>query len=372
MLHRRPSLKDVAELAGVSTATVSNVFSQSKPVNSKLAANVRKAADKLGYSIDRAAAQLRTGRTRIVAVLVPDLTDTFFATIVSSLETMAYRHGYDVIVASSKNDPDVEKSRLRALLSWKPAGLIFNPCSDIIPAEARQRANDLPTVLIDRVCASETMADTVTLDNADAGRIAARHLLAMGHRNILIGISQREFAPLAGRIAGAVDMISQYSDARGILLEMGADIEVGKQRFTAWLERNPIPDAVIALTNITTLGVLSALAEHRIDIPNKISVVAFDDYAWMAARNTGLTAIRQPVQDMAEAAWKRLLLRMEAKDEVPVTPIVLRGSLIVRASVKNLSGAVPDMQGSAWPKPDSLPHSTEPKMQPSSKGNLLH
>ena len=372
MALRRPSLKDVAILAGVSTATVSNVFSQAKPVNTKLVVKVRRAAEKLGYSIDRAAAQLRSGRTRLVAVMVPDLTDTFFATIVSSLETMAYRHGYDVIVSSSRNDPHIEKSRLRAVLSWKPAGLIFNPCSAVIPAEVRERAADLPIVLVDRVCSTETLADTVTLDNVDAGRVAARHLLAMGHRNIVIGISQREFAPLAGRVEGAVKLISQYPGGNAILLDLGADIEIGKQKFAAWLERNPIPDAVIALTNITTLGVLSALAEHRIDIPNKISVVAFDDYAWMAARNTGLTAIRQPVQEMAEAAWKRLLLRMEAKEDVPVTPTVLRGSLVVRASVKDISETIQGMDESARSRPDSLSPSADEQAQPKSKGILMH
>ena len=324
-------------MAGVSTATVSNVFSQSKPVNAKLAAKVKKAACKLGYSVDRAAAQLRTGRTRIVAVLVPDLTDTFFATIVSSLETMAYRDGYDVIVASSHNDPEIEKSRLRALLSWKPEGLIFNPCSAVIPADIFQRASDMPIVLLDRVSPTETIADTVTLDNEDAGQLAARHLVAMGHRRILIGISQRNLAPLADRIAGAVNLIERMPGGEAILLDMGADIEVGTRIFAAWLERNALPDAVIALTNITTLSVLSALAEHRIEIPGKMSVVAFDDYAWMSARNTGLTAIRQPQKEMADAAWQRLLLRMRADEVLPVTPTILRGSLIVRASVKDVS-----------------------------------
>ena len=372
MARARPSLKDVAELAGVSTATVSNVFSQSKPVNPKLATKVRRAAEKLGYSIDRAAAQVRSGRTRIVAVMVPDLTDTFFATIVSSLETMAYRHGYDVIVASSQNDPVVEKSRLRAVLSWKPAGLIFNPCSDIIPEEVRQRTVDLPVVLFDRVSPLETLADTVTLDNIDAGRVAARHLLAMGHRNIVIGISQREFAPLADRIAGAVELISQYPGGNAILLDMGSDIEIGKQAFAAWLERNPIPDAVIALTNITTLGVLSACAEHRIDIPGKMSIVAFDDYAWMAARNTGLTAIRQPVQAMADAAWQRLMLRMEAKEAVPVKPTVLRGSLIVRASVKDISDPSPHAREEAATAEGSFDPSGTQTTMPIKVGKMIH
>jgi LacI family transcriptional regulator len=128
MSIRKPSIKEVAALAGVSTATVSNVFSGRKPVNDDLRKSVHAAAEALGYQVDRMASQLRSGRTRVIAVLVPDLTDNFFATIVTSLENRAFDEGYDVIVASSRNEPAVESSRLNALMSLRPAGLIVVPC----------------------------------------------------------------------------------------------------------------------------------------------------------------------------------------------------------------------------------------------------
>ena len=169
MNSKKPSIKDVAALAGVSTATVSNVFSGRKPVNDDLQTSVQKAARSLGYQVDRAASQLRSGRTRVIAVLVPDLTDTFFATIVTSLETKAYAEGYDVIVASSHNERSVERSRLKALLAWRPAGLIAVPCSGVIPPELLAIRNKLPMVFVDRVATKNAIADTVTIDNRDAG-----------------------------------------------------------------------------------------------------------------------------------------------------------------------------------------------------------
>ncbi|MDN3721475.1 LacI family DNA-binding transcriptional regulator [Roseibium salinum] len=177
MSKRKPSIRDVAALAGVSTATVSNVFSGRKPVNDELKESVHKAARRLGYQVDRAASQLRSGRTRIIAVLVPDLTDTFFATIVSRLETAAIAEGYDVVVASSHNDRSVESSRLKALLSWRPEGLIAVPCSSVIPRELREAKGTVPMVLVDRVATQDAIADTVTIDNREAGEIAALHLL---------------------------------------------------------------------------------------------------------------------------------------------------------------------------------------------------
>jgi LacI family transcriptional regulator len=337
MSNRKPSIKEVAALAGVSTATVSNVFSGRKPVKDDLRKSVQSAAEALGYQVDRAASHLRSGRTRIIAVLVPDLTDNFFATIVSSLENKAFEEGYDVIVASSRNERSVESSRLNALLSWRPAGLIVVPCSDIIPAELVAVKETLPMVLVDRVATRSAIADTVTIDNLDAGEIAARHLLEMGHTDIVLAASHLSFPPIGERADGAGRIIKSYIGNPPKVIELGSDVDGGKKIFAGWLERNPIPGAVIAFTNVTTLSVLSALAEHHVDIPSRTSIVAFDDYAWMAARKTGLTAIRQPVDEIATAAWKRLRLRMDGSGDAPVVPTVLSASLVVRDSVKSFS-----------------------------------
>ncbi len=335
MTRKKPSIKEVAVLAGVSTATVSNVFSGAKPVNADLQKTVRAAAQKLGYQIDRAASQLRSGRTRVVAVLVPDLTDTFFATIVSSLETKAFAEGYDVIVASSRNDKSVERSRLRALLAWRPVGLIVVPCSEVLPPELVALKNSLPMVFVDRVSSRNAIADTVTLDNRDSVEVAARHLLEMGHRDIILAASTLKFPPIKERAEGASQLIRRYAGANATVIELGTDLDEGRRIFSGWLERNPVPGAVVGLTNVTSLSVLGSLMEHHIDIPNKTSFIAFDDYAWMSARKRGITAICQPVDEMAAAAWKRLRYRMEHGHSEKVQPTVLAASLVVRASVRD-------------------------------------
>ena len=335
MADKKPSIKEVAALARVSTATVSNVFSGAKPVNEHLQKSVRAAALKLGYQIDRAASQLRSGRTRVVAVLVPDLTDIFFATIVSSLENKAFAEGYDVIVASSRNEISVERSRLRALLAWRPAGLIVVPCSKVVLPELVALKNTLPMVLVDRVATRNAIADTVTLDNRNAGEIAARHLLEMGHRDIVVVASTLSFPPIKERADGASRIIGSYAGATATVLELGTDLDEGQRIFSGWLERNPVPGAVIGLTNVTALSVLGSLMEHHIDIPNKTSFVAFDDYAWMSARKSGITAISQPVDEMAAAAWKRLRFRMEHGYSEKVLPNVFAAALVVRSSVRD-------------------------------------
>lgn len=330
MSPSRVSIKDVSALAGVSTATVSNVFSGRKPVNDELQNRVRKAAEALGYQPDKAASQLRSGRTRVVAVLVPDLIDTFFATMVTRLESLAHEHGYEVIVASSRDDPDMERSRLQALLAWRPAGIIAVPCTNIVPEALTV---GLPLVLVDRVALPCTLADTITIDNREAGEIAARHLVEHGHRDILIAASDMAIFPIENRVIAASEHIRRETGMQATVVQLGTSVEKGAATLSRWLERHPVPDAVIATTNVTTLAALSALAAFRVSIPDRTSIVAFDDLAWMSARNTGITAIRQPVEDIAQTAWERLQLRLEGKLDAPVESIILGTSLVVRASV---------------------------------------
>lgn len=338
MTGKRTTIKEVAALAGVSIATVSNVFSGSKPVNAELRRRVEEAASELSYQKDRAAAQLRSGRARVVGVLVPDLDDAFFTSLVSRLEIMARGDGYDVIVASSRDERELELSRLRALLGWRPSGLIAVPCSDIVPDMLVEEAGRLPMVLVDRVASDGAIADTVTIDNCDAGRMSALHLLDMGHADILLAASDLGISPIRERVRGAAEAIAKAGRPAPRVVELGSNAERGAEIMAAWLEGNLLPSAIFALTNVTTLSVLMALARLRIDMPGTVSLIGFDDYAWMSARRTGLTAIRQPVDEMARLIWTRLGRRM-AGDDTPPLATVLRTSLQARQSIRPIVAA---------------------------------
>jgi LacI family transcriptional regulator len=331
MNRKRPTIKDVAAHAGVSIATVSNVFSGNKPVNADLRERVARAARDLSYQVDRAASQLRSGQARVVCVLVPDLDDAFFTALVSRLEVLARKDGYDVIVASSRDDVELERSRLRALLGWRPSGLIAVPCSDAVPALLREEVGHLPMVFCDRVTPRGCFADTVTIDNVEAGEMVAQHLLDKGHADILVAASSLGISPIRDRVRG-VRNIAERAGVATTVIETGSNAERGAEIVANWLERNPRPAAVFGLTNVTTLSALSALARQGIEIPDEISLVGFDDYAWMSARKTALTAIRQPIDEMASAAWERLRARMAGEQGQP-RQTILNATLQMRKSV---------------------------------------
>ena len=337
MNPRRATIRDVATRAAVSTATVSNVFSGTKPVNADLKERVEKAALELSYQVDRAASQLRTGQTRVIGVLVPDLDDTFFTSLISEIEVLATRDGYDVIVASSRDDVELEQSRLKALLGWRPSGIIAVPCSDTVPELLHGEVGRLPMVFADRVGPDGSLVDTVAIDNRHAGAVAARHLVELGHRDIVVAASSLAISPIAERVRGIADVMRDEIGEAPNVVELGSKVEHGANVFSRWLEGNPPPFGVIGLTNVTTLGVLSALARHRIGIPDPVSMIGFDDYPWMSARRTGLTAIRQPIDDMAARVWERLRLRMSGDASAPQRT-ALTITLQVRDSVRPLVG----------------------------------
>lgn len=327
------SIKDVAARAGVSTATVSNVFSGKKPVKDDLAEKVRKAANDLGYHVNRAASMLRSGRNKIVAVVVPDLADPFFTSVIREIERFAKQDGYEIIVANSDNSIENESTRLDALLSWQPAGLIMIPCSDELPAQLHTQVDGIAVVLADRV-ANKLLADSITIDNADAGRIAAKYLCELGHRNILLIASDCGIEPIRERNRGAEETIESFA-GKAFTIEAGPDPEKGAVRLGRWMDRNAHPTAMIALNDMTTLAALTCLAERKIEVGTEISVVGFDDYPWMIARRTPITAVRQPVPELALAIWQRLQLRIEG-DKSPPETIELECSLKIRDSAKSI------------------------------------
>lgn len=331
MAKRPTSIKQVADAAGVSTATVSNVFSGKKPVKPELAAKVRETATRLGYHVNRAASNLRSGQSRIVPVMVPDLSDPFFTSLITEIEALAEADDFDIIVASSKDDADTEKRRIAALLSWQPAGMIIVPSSDAVPEALVAARDTLPIILTDRGVGAKGF-DIVLPDNLDAGRQAGAHLARLGHRRVLIAASDLGLQAIQDRCDGVSEQIEAAGGTTDVLA-VGPKPTIGAAHLGEWFDANPMPSAVFATTDMTTLSVLTCLAERGIDAGRDVSVVGFDDYPWMSARRTPITAVRQPVEGMAEAIWSTLKDRLAGREPV-LAPGNLKCTLEIRASTR--------------------------------------
>lgn len=332
MAKHRVSIKQVADAAGVSTATVSNVFSGKKPVKPELAEHVRKEAEKLGYSINRAASFLRSGESGIVPVLVPDLSDPFYTSLITEIESHAQLDGYEIIVANSKDDAETERGRISALMSWQPEGMIVVPVSDDIPEQLFDLRDKFPIVLVDRGTEVEGF-DSIRVDNAEAGAQAAAHLAEHGHRTVLIVASDMRLHGVRERSRGVVETIEAAGGSAEIV-EVGPVPKVGSVHLGRWLDAHQMPTAIFAVTDMTTLATLTCLADRQFEVGKDVSVIGFDDYPWMSARRTPITAIRQPIEEMASSAWTMLKSRMSKDDEF-AAPQPLKCTMEIRASTQD-------------------------------------
>jgi DNA-binding LacI/PurR family transcriptional regulator len=324
------SIKDVAKRAGVSPGTVSNVLSGNRAVKAELVERVRTAAAELGYETDRAASQLRAGKARVVAALVPDLNNPFFTSLIASIEAQARDEGFDIIVASSHGNADEEARRLSALLAWRPAGVVIIPCSDEFASRRIVSDAQVPFVVADRV-PSLFEGNAVTMDNIDAGTKAAEHLVALGHRRFVVAASTLKLQNIRERCAGIEAVLAKEGLAPPTLIEVGLDFDTATERLGVFMEGEQQASAFIALTNFATLGILACAHQTGLSVPRDISVVGFDDYSWMHAVSPPMTAIRQPVNLMAQAIWTRLRGRLDGRSE-PASREKLTCELVVRAS----------------------------------------
>jgi DNA-binding LacI/PurR family transcriptional regulator len=291
---------------------------------------------------------LRSGEAKIIAVVVPDLDNPFFTSVISAVEQCLGSETYEVIVASSHGEEEVEKSKLKAILAWRPAGLVIIPCSDDFTGRELVESSRTPYVVADRVT-DNLSADTVSVDNEGAGAVGACHLIDLGHKHILIAASSLSLANIRQRCGGAAAAMRSRGLPEPVVVELGLSIDDASARLSSWFDENPPPTAIQALTNFTTLSVLTALAERGLRMPRDISLIGFDDYTWMRARATPLTAISQPVRDMGSALWDTLSARIKG-DLTRARHVRLPCELRVRAS----TGRVPDARSPTRPAEEAV------------------
>ena len=204
-------------------------------------------------------------------------------------------------------------------------------------------------MIADRVTGSLS-ADAVSVDNEEAGAIGARHLIDLGHKDLLIAASSLSLANIRQRCSGATEAMRSRGLPQPAIIELGFSIDEASARLSKWFDENPPPTAIQALTNFTTLSVLTTLAERGLRMPHDISLIGFDDYAWMRARATPLTAIFQPVRDMGRALWDTLSARITG-DLSPAKHVLLPCEIRVRAS----TGPVPNAHPATRPTQEAVP-----------------
>lgn len=311
----RPSIRDVAQRAGVSAGCVSNVINRKRRQDDPIGRAVLQAVSELGYRTNSMAANLRRSESRFVGVVLPDFENPFFGALLSALERCAEASGYRLTPATSREDPAIEAREVAELLGWRVAGVLVAPT--IGSHQTALAGTDVPVVLVDRVSGA-LLTDEVSADSLSGAREVTERLIAAGHRQIVLGVSDAQVPNMSDRIRG-VEMAVVASGLDVVIerIDCGLTLESAQAAFEGHLDRNGTPGAVFALQNLVALAAYGALVRRGLRPGVDLALASFDDSAWMAQMHPAVAAVAQPVEDIARAAWDSLLARINGDDRPP-------------------------------------------------------
>lgn len=330
------TIHDVARRAGVSVATVSRWLAGH---NVRSAEAVRRAVDELDYRPNVSARSLKTGRRGTIGVVVPDITNPFFAAVVKGLERAIPDDTFRILLASSDESADREAEVL-ADLTGRVDGFILAPANEQDRAPLELHRAGVPVVLLDREVTGGELYDVVLVDNVNGARTAAEHLLELGHRRIAMINGPDDTTPGRERRAGFLQALRESGVEPDPQLDRTGDFREtsGRMLTNEIIGLTEAPTALFTANNEMTIGALKALRDLQIRIPEQISVIGFDDLTLGSLLHPPLTCIKRADEEQGELAMRLLLERLADDTVTPARRIVLDTHLEVRAS----TGPVPD------------------------------
>lgn len=309
------SLKDVAERAGVSVKTVSNVVNAFPHVTPATRARVQQALDELGYRPNLTARHLRKGRTGLIALAIPELGNPYFAELAGAVIDAAAQHEYTVLLDHTQGRREQEIQVCRGFTARVMDGLILSPL-ELEPEDLAARTDGAPLVLLGER-RYDLPFDHIAIDNIAAARAAVRHLLSLGRRRIaFLGARQnRTHQPAHLRLLGWQAELAAWGvpvDEALVAHTDGWDHEDGSAGMARLLDLGQLPDAVFAYNDLIAIGAMRVLFERGLRVPEDIAVVGFDDITEARYGAVTLTTIAPDKQAIARLAVESVVGRLKS------------------------------------------------------------
>ena len=332
------TMKDVAEYASVSIATVSRVINKTGYVSPDLEERVNEAMRTLNYQPSALARSLRRQETLTIGVLVPMLDHPFFSALAFAAEKALFEHDYRTLICSAEEDSEKEYAYVDMLIQQRVDGVILVPTGHSADNLHRLLERDVPVVLVDRDL-NVSHVDRILTSNYNGAYEAMCYLLDLGHRKVGIIAGPKYSEAMAMRIEGVKKALEDYDvELSPELMVIGEhhQFEIGYETAIKMLQQEDRPTAIFALTDVMAIGVLHAAAKLNLHLPNDLSVMGYDNIPLANYSIPSLTTVAQPIYDMGAAAADILLRRLKNHD-LPFETIQLDTRLMVRNSVIALS-----------------------------------
>ena len=322
------TIYDVARQAGVSPATVSRVLNGSGRVAAATRRRVEAAVAQLGYEPNRVARSLATSVTHTLALLLPDITNPFFPALVKGVQLLAEERRYTLLLGHTGADPEREEAYLRVLRGKRVDGVILVGLT-LDGRRIRGALGEVPVVVLDRPVDLPGAA-VVRVDHRGGAFLAVRHLLELGHRDIAHVAGPRDLAVSRERLEGYREALAEAGLPYRPELVVEADFteEGGYAAVRRLCAAGPFT-AVFAANDLSAIGVVAALRERGLAVPDRVSVVGFDDIHLCAYTVPTLTTVRQPAYAMGRQAAELLIDAVQGGDP---RGVVFAAELVVRGS----------------------------------------
>ncbi|HEX4030349.1 MAG TPA: LacI family DNA-binding transcriptional regulator [Terracidiphilus sp.] len=330
--HRKPTMSDVARLAGVGTMTVSRVLSGTVRVSAETAQRVNTAIEQLKYRPNELARAFRGQRSHSIGLIIPYLYDPFFANCAHAVTTVAKEHGYSVIITTSNENPETEFAEAEHMLERHVDGMVVIPSPFRQTRLSRALFGKTPVVAFDRPVPDPSL-DMVLVQNTLGARRIVEHLIEEhGHKRIAYMALSRSLFTINTRFLGYRRAMQDAGLEVDAVFDCNND-EVTLRALKEKLSGKDAPTAILTSNTLATRYVLGAIAHLGVRVPNDIAFAGFDDFDLAEFTSPPLTVVRQPAQEMGRVATNLLFDRI-ARGEIPYTGnrIVLPVEIVLRRS----------------------------------------
>lgn len=324
------TIKDIAEKAGVSYATVSRALNNRPDVSEKTRMQIIELAQSMGYQPNAIARSLVKRKSEIIALIVPDVSNPFFADITMAVHAAAEKAGYTTMVCNTGWDPVKEQEKLRIMVEQRVDGIILKPTAFLRPGALE--ALNVPVVLFWH--AMEDDLSYIEVDHEAGSRLAVGHLVSQGYKRIAF-MGGQETSP-----SNQIRLLAYQQTLQEAGLEVdtslisygGFGIESGYNRLSSLMRLPKPPDAVFCGNDIIALGALHFARDNGIEVPGKLAIIGFDDISYASLPQIGLTTVSQPRSKLGEQAFYALMKEIEAFPDRTRQRLLVEPELIQRST----------------------------------------
>lgn len=339
-MGKKVNIVSIADESGFSTTTVSRVLNGLGPkyrISEKTCTLILEIAERLNYSPNLVAQSLRLKKSNAIGLIVPDISNPFFSHLARVITYESRERGYSIILADTKDDCETEKELLKVLLDRSVDAIIMAPCSNKFEHVLEVRNQGVKVILVDRYF-ENTDIPYVTTDNYHGAFEATSFLIDNGHRNIVCIQGLTTTTSSNQRVKGFIDACNNSNIKNPVVVGKSFSIQNGylETKLLLSSRRHEQPTAILCLSTMTLLGVLKALKEANLSIPDDISVISFDNQPFIDYLNPPITTIAQSIDEIGTVSITVLIDKLEDETTDLNLSLKLRPKLIHRNSVKSI------------------------------------